>query len=124
MMPKKAGKTRRIGRVRRSEAAEVLLDVALRAEKALFFAGPERNADRAPWLHIKRLQDAHGFHGHDAACSIVSCACAGDPAVEMAADHDNLIFQPGVRPGDLGDGVEAVLMIAGEFGFDDGEVFG
>ncbi len=36
----------------------------------------------------------------------------------MAADHDDLIFERGIGAGNFRDGVEAVLVVAGEFGFD------
>ena len=50
--------------------------------------------------------------------AIVRGAGACDPAVEMAANHDDLFFQVGIGAGNFGDGVEAVLVVAGEFGFD------
>jgi len=33
-------------------------------------------------------------------------------------DHDDLVLERGITAGDFRDGVEAVLMVAGEFGFD------
>src|SRR4249919_2840782 len=36
----------------------------------------------------------------------------------MAADHDDFVFQLRVRAENLGDGVEAVLVVAGEFRID------
>ena len=36
----------------------------------------------------------------------------------MAAKHDHLVLQFGVGSGDLGNRVVAMLMLAGEFGFD------
>ena len=60
--------------------AEVLFDVALGAEEALLFAGPEGDADGTPGLDIaKRLKDAHGFHGDDGAGSVVGGSGGGDP---------------------------------------------
>ena len=50
--------------------------------------------------------------------AVVGCAGAGDPAIEMAADHDDLVLQLGIGAGDLGDGVEAMLVVAGELGLD------
>ena len=43
---------------------------------------------------------------------------AGRPGVEVAADHDHLILQLGIGAGNFGDGVEAMLVIAGELGVD------
>ena len=36
----------------------------------------------------------------------------------MAADHDDLVLEIGIGAGDLGDGVEAVLVVTGDFAFD------
>ena len=94
------------------------MHVALRSEQSLLFAGPQRDANGAARLDVERLQDAHGFHGDDGAGAVVGCAGAGDPAIEVAAEHDDLIFQLGIGAGNFGDGVEAVLVLAGEFGFD------
>jgi hypothetical protein len=96
----------------------VFFDVAARAEEAFFFAGPQSDADGAAGLDVERGEDAHDFHGDDGACAVVGSAGAGDPAVEMAADHDDLIFEVRIGAGDFGDGVVAVLVVAGEFGFD------
>ena len=100
------------------EGAEVLLHVALRAVEALLLAGPERDADRPARLEVQRLQDADGLHRDDGAGAVVGGSGAGDPAVEMAADHDDLVLQFGIGAGDLGDGVEAVLVVAGELRLD------
>ena len=100
------------------EGAEVLLDVAEGAEEAFFFAGPEGDADGAFGLDVESLEDAHGLHGDDGAGSIVRGSGAGDPGVEVAADHDDLVLEFGVGAGDLGDGVKAVLVVAGELGVD------
>ena len=47
----------------------------------------------------------------------------------MTADHDDLVLEPGVGSGNLGDGVEAVFVVPGEPGVDvhfhgDGDVRG
>jgi len=96
----------------------MFLDIAAAAEEAFFFAGPQGNANGAARLDVERGEDAHDFHGDDRARAIVGSAGASDPAVEMAADHDDLILEVGVGAGDFGDGVVSMLMVAGEFGFD------
>ena len=96
----------------------MFLDIAARAEEAFFFAGPQGDADGAARLDVEGGEDAHDFHGDDRACAVVGSAGAGDPAVEVAADHDDLIFQARIGAGDFGDGVVAMLVVAGEFGFD------
>ena len=98
--------------------AEVLLHVALGTEKALFFAGPKSDADGAARFDLQSGEDAHDFHGHDGARAVVGGACRGNPGIEMAAEHDDFVFQLGIGAGNFGDGVEAVFVIAGELGFD------
>jgi len=65
-------------------------------------------------MQIEGFEDADGFHRNHAACAVVGGAGAGDPAIEMAADHDDLILQLGISAGDFGYRVEAVLVLAGE----------
>jgi hypothetical protein len=96
----------------------VLLHVAFGAEDALLFARPQADADGAARLDVERLEDAHHFHRDDGARAVVGGAGAGDPAIEMAADHDDLVLELGIGAGNFGDGVEAVLVVAGELGFD------
>ena len=98
--------------------AEVLGAVALGAEDSLLFAGPESDADGAAWLDAEGLEDADGFHGDYGSGAVVGGSGAGDPTVEVTADHDDLLLEGGVGAGDFGDGVEAVLVVSGEFGFD------
>ena len=100
------------------EGAEVLLHVALRAVEPLLFAGPQGDADGAARLEVERLEDADGLHGDDGAGTVVGGSGAGDPAIEVAADHDDLVLELGIGAGDLGDGVEAVFVVAGELGLD------
>ena len=59
----------------------MLVDVALGAEDALLFAGPESDANGAAWLEVEGFEDADGLHGDDGACAVVGGAGAGDPAV-------------------------------------------
>jgi hypothetical protein len=70
----------------------MLRGVALAAEEAFFFAGPKRDADCATRLGFQRSEDAHHFEGDDGACAVVGGAGARDPAIEMAADHDDFVF--------------------------------
>jgi hypothetical protein len=98
--------------------SKMLLYVALRAKESLFFAGPQGDANGAARLDVKRLQNAHRFHGNDGAGAVVGGSGAGDPAVEMAAQHHDLVFQLRVGAGNLSDGIKSVLVLAGEFGFD------
>ena len=55
-----------IGLVRTRDETEMLLHVAVGAELAFFFAGPETHANGAAGLHLQRVQNAHDFHGDDA----------------------------------------------------------
>ena len=57
-------------------------------------------------MDVELLEDAHHLHGDRAAGSVVGGAGAVVPRVEVAADHDDLIF---LRPaGDLRDDVERI----------------
>ena len=96
----------------------MVVNVSARAAEAFLFAGPEGDANGALRLDVEGFEDADGFHRHDGACTVVGCAGAGDPAIEVAADHDNLFLEFGIGAGDLGDGVEPVFVVAGKFGFD------
>src|SRR5581483_7590777 len=68
-----------VGGCRGFGGAEVVSAVALGAEEALFFAGPEGDADGAARVDVKRLEDADGFHGDDGARAVIGGAGAGDP---------------------------------------------
>src|ERR1700679_2327604 len=83
----------RLGNFRLSEGGEVQLYIALRTIESLLLARPEGNPDRPLRLHSQRLQDAHRFHRDDRACSVVGGAGAGDPAIQVAADHYYLVLQ-------------------------------
>src|ERR1035438_1887312 len=96
----------------------MLLHIALRAKEPLLFAGPQGNANGAARLDVKRLQNAYRFHGNDGAGAVVGGSGPGDPAVEMAAQHHNLVFQFWVGAGNFSDGVKSVFVLACEFGFD------
>ena len=96
----------------------MLLDVSLGAEQALLLSSPKRDADGAARFDVERLQDAHCFHRHHGARSVVGRAGPCDPAIEMTAQHDNLIFQLGIGARNFSNGVESVLVFPSEFGFD------
>ena len=104
--------------LRLGEGAEVILDVTLRAKQSLLFTRPQCDSDRPLRLDVQGLQNAHGFHCHDRTRAIVCRASAGDPAIQMPADHHNLVLQLGIGPGNLRDGIEAMLMVAGELRLD------
>ena len=88
------------------QIAEVLLDVADRAEVVLLFAGPERDADRPPRLHADRLEDPHRFHRDGDAGAVVGGAGARVPRVEVAAEHHDFGFQHRIDTRQLSDDVE------------------
>ena len=104
--------------LRLRKRAEVLLHIALRAKQPLLFARPQRNPDRPLRLDVQRLQDAHRLHRHDRARAVVGRACAGDPAIQMAADHHDLVLQLRIGSGNLRDGIEAMLVVARELRLD------
>ena len=96
----------------------MLVGVSLAAEEAFLFARPERDANRAARLGFERGENAHDLERDDGACAVIGRAGPGDPAIEVAADHHDFIFQLGIGAGNFGNGVEAVFVVAGEFGFD------
>src|SRR5450432_471559 len=98
--------------------AEVFLDVAEGAELTLLFAGPQADANGAARLDVQRGENAHHLHGHDGASAVVGRASGGSPGIEMAADHDEFVFEFGIGAGNFGDGIEAVLVVACEFAVD------
>ncbi len=51
------------------------------------------------------------------ACAVIRSAGTGDPAIQVAAHHHHLVFQLRVGSWNLGDGVEAMLMVARKLGF-------
>ena len=74
-----------------SADAEVPLDVVERSEQSLFFAAPERDADRAARLRADGLQDARGLQHDRAADRVVGRAGRARPRVEMAAEHHDFV---------------------------------
>ncbi len=89
-------------------------DVTLGAEEALFFAGPQCDADGAAGMEVEGFDDADGFHHGRAAGGVVGCAGAGVPGIHVSAEHDDFILQIG--SGNFGDGVVAHLVVV-EFHF-------
>ena len=72
-----------------STSAEVLAHVGARAEQALFFAAPERDADRAARPGADRFQDPQRFHHRRAAGRVVGGAGRERMRVEVGAEqHD------------------------------------
>ena len=90
----------------------MLLHVADGTKKSLLFPCPEANADGAPRLDLQRVENPHNFQGNHRAGAVVRCACRRRPGVEMATQHDHLIFQLGISAGNLANGVETMLMVA------------
>ena len=66
---------------------------------------------------MQRVENAHHFHRHHGARSVVGGAGRGGPRIEMAADHHHFIFQLGVDAGNFRNRIEAMLVVAGEFSF-------
>ena len=81
----------------------MLFDISLRAEQSLFFAAPERDADRPARFDAERFSESRGFHHHRTADRIVGRAGRGVPRIEMPAEHDHFVFFVGA--GDFADRV-------------------
>ena len=86
----------------------MFLDVADGAEVVLLFSRPEGHTNRSPRLDADGLDDACGLHGHRDACAVVRRARAAVPGIQVTAEHHDFRSERGVRPGNLGDDVEAV----------------
>ena len=74
------------------KTAKMLLHVRQRAEQSLFFAAPQRNANRPPWFHVQRRQNPHCFQHHRGADAVVRSSRRVMPRIVMAAQHDDLVF--------------------------------
>src|SRR5882762_6639281 len=68
---------------------EVLLDVGARAEKPLFLAGPEAEADGTAHLEAGSLENADGFEHDSGTSSVVGGAGSPVPGIEVPAEHDD-----------------------------------
>src|SRR5271155_2106959 len=89
----KLGPFKLLRRGRARETSEVSLHVTTRSKQALLFAAPETYANRTPRLRVQRGEDAHDLHRNDGAGAVIGGPRSGDPAIEMAANHDQLFFQ-------------------------------
>src|SRR6185437_4829214 len=52
----------------------MLLDPSPRSVDPFLFATPQSDADRAPWVQVERLEDAHRFHHYNCAGGVVGRA--------------------------------------------------
>ncbi len=82
--------------------AVVVADVTAGTEDALLLASPERDTDGAARLQVKSGQDTHGFDRDDGTGAVVRGACAGDPAIEVASEHHDLVFECWIRAWNFG----------------------
>src|SRR5882762_7497245 len=90
--------------------AKVLLYISTRTKQTLLLTAPQGNADRAAWLHTNRLQNTNCLHCDDRACTVVRRPRSADPAIQMPANHNNLVLQPRIRSGNLSHRIEAMLV--------------
>src|SRR6202030_1841317 len=97
---------------------EMPRDVAAGAEDALFLASPERGADGAAGLEGEGPQNAHGCERDDGASAIVGGPGAGDPAVEVSAEHHDLVFEGRIRTRNFRKDVLALDVLSGELCLD------
>src|SRR5712691_5923781 len=72
-----------LGRFR--PGCEMLRDVRPRSEKALFFAGPQSDANGATRLNADRLEHADDFHRYHGARAVVRRPGASMPRIEVRA---------------------------------------
>ena len=91
---------------------EMFRDVGARPEDPLLFAAPEREAYRAIEPKVQRFQDAHHLDHDGAARRVIGRARATVPAVEMRADHHDLIALASAR--NLSDDVHRVHPVVEE----------
>ena len=70
----------------------MLRHVSARAEQALLFPAPQAHPDGAVHLETGGFQDAHDFHHHGASRGVVRRARAAVPAIQVRADHHQLIL--------------------------------
>src|SRR5438445_6532452 len=97
---------------------EMLLNVSAGAEQALFFAGPEADANGAAHLEASGLENADGFEHHAGACAIVGGAGATMPGIDVRADDNDFVGFAFVRAGDFADDVEGIEVVVVELVFD------
>ena len=67
------------------------IPVAQAAPQAVLLVGPQHHADGALGLQAQGLDQAGGFHGEDDASAVILGALAHIPAVQVAAEDDDLL---------------------------------
>ena len=87
----------------------VLLYIRTRTKDSLFLTTPQCHTDRTAWLESGCLQDAYGFHHHRNASTIIRCACATMPRIDMATTKNDFILEVGAF--NLGDCVIDLAVI-------------
>ncbi len=70
----------------------MFFDIRLRTEKPLFFAAPQRHANRSARFYARRFQQSRRFHHNRAADGIIGCARRRVPRIEMSAEHYYFVF--------------------------------
>ena len=101
---------RLLGRIRGFRVArEVLFHVGLRADQALFLAGPQRDPDGAVGLGAHSFQDTHCLHHHRHARAVVVGAGTGVPGIQVRAQHHHFVALRAAA-GEFGNGVVARLV--------------
>ena len=86
------------------------LGIRARSEESLLFAGPQRDPNRASWLHAQRLQDAQRFHDGGHAVGVVRGARGGVPRIEVTAGHHHFVGDGGIDSADFGNHVVRVAI--------------
>ena len=67
---------------------------------------------------MERREDAHRLHRDDHTGAVIGCSGACDPTVQMASDHDHLVFQLRIDTRNFSNGVVTLLVIARELRVD------
>ena len=99
----------RLGRGLFLSFAEMFGHVRGRTVQALFFAGPERDADGSAGMQVERLDDPDGLHRAGGPAGVVGRAGAAVPGIQVPADHHDLVFQ--IRSGNFRDRVGRAVWI-------------
>src|SRR5258708_7928164 len=73
------------------EVVGVFGGVGFGAGASGFFVHPRDDAESAGWAQVEALENFGGFHGHDYAGTVVDCAGAEVPGIEMAGDYYDLL---------------------------------
>lgn len=96
----------------------MLLHIPSRTILVLFFSRPQTHPNRPPGLHLERVEDSHDFHSYRDTSAVVSSTGPRCPGIKVSTEHDNLIFQLWISTGNLGDGVETMLVVTGNLRID------